>query len=182
MPMPTAFADILLLLHSPVLHHVIYKVLVHTVSGKSSTTSVHIDMALWLLQAALEQPVEGGEGGGLRMPGASDLSTAWGSMFSSRHIRANMTTLVPRSEGAAGAEPDVSMGGCGEEGHSIVTLLKAMQQSEHFADARPTPASLLALFARSLVGSAGEDNEEAVAAEAELNTSQEISVRDPSLQ
>lgn len=177
MPMPRAFADILLLLHSPVLHHIIYKVLAHTVSGKSSTTSVHIDMSLWLLQAALEQPVqaEGGGGGG-KISGESDLSPAWGSMFSSRDIRVNMTTLVPLAEGVAGAEPDVSMGGCGEEGYSMVTLLKAMQQSEHFDDARPTPTSLLALFARISSGSADEDKEEAEAAEAELHTSQETSV------
>jgi len=87
-----------------------------------------------------------------------------------------MTTLVPLAEGVAGAEPDVSMGGCGEEGYSMVTLLKAMQQSEHFDDARPTPTSLLALFARISSGSADEDKEEAEAAEAELHTSQETSV------
>jgi hypothetical protein len=38
--------------------------------------------------------------------------------------------------------------GRGDEGHSIITLLKAMQQSEHFKDARPSPASLLALHGR----------------------------------
>ena len=120
------------------------QVLLHTVSGKTSTTSVHIDMALWLLQAALEQPLDTGAGG----KGDSGLASQWGCVFSGRDIRANMQTVVTRSASGGGDAPDVSMGGSAEEGHSIVTLLKAMQLSEHFNDARPTPASLLALFGR----------------------------------
>jgi E3 ubiquitin-protein ligase UBR3 len=171
MPMPRAFRSILRLLHSPVLHHVLYKVLLHAVSGKSATTSVHIDMALWLLQAALDNSEVGDHCG---MQGGDELSSQWGCIFSSRDIRENMLLVVPRAE--EGAEPDVTMGGGMEDGaggFSILTLLKAMQQSEHFVDARPTPASLLALFARSSAGSEEQTQAETVAAEA---ASQDLTV------
>lgn len=167
MSMPSAFRDIFRLLHSPVLHHVVYKVLHNTVSGKSST-SVHIDMALWLLQAALEQPVEA------RETCASDLSRSWDCVFSSADIRTNMQTVVPPTRASGGDEPDVSMASAGEDGHSILTLLKAMQLSEHFNDARPTPASLLALYGRGAADSGDKDREQR---EAELNASQESTVR-----
>ena len=167
MSMPSAFRDILRLLHSPVLHHVVYKVLLNTVSGKSST-SVHIDMALWLLQAALEQPVEA------RETCVSDLARAWDCVFSCADIRTNMQTVVLPMRAGGGDGPDVSMASGGEEGHSILTLLKAMQLSEHFNDARPTPASLLALYGR---GTADNGDKEREQREAELNASQESTVR-----
>ena len=167
MSMPRAFRDILRLLHSPVLHHVVYTVLLNTVSGKSST-SVHIDMALWLLQAALEQPVEASE------TAPSDLARAWGCVFSSADIRTNMQTVVPLTRAGGRDELDVLMSSGGEEGHSILTLLKAMQLSQHFKDARPTPASLLALYGQ---GTADKGHKEREQREAELNASQESTVR-----
>ena len=153
MPVPPAFRDILHILHSPVLHHVVHRVLSFAVSGKSSTTSVHVDMALWLLQAALEQPLEAVQERKVR---EGEMAGRWGCIFSSRDIRENMATVVSPEQGN-GNEPDVVMSGAGAgDGHSIVSLLNSMQQLERFTDVRPTPASLLALFARGSEGKGGE--------------------------
>ena len=172
MPMPGAFRDILFLLHSPVLHHIIYRVLLHTVSGKSPTTSVHIDMALWLLQASLEHPVEAA--GGAFAAG----SLRWGCVYTSRDIRENMTTVVHVTYSGENDEPDVKMEADGEEGYSILSLLRAMQQSEHFNDARPTPASLLALFGSCSAQASEVATADGKDADAEIPTSQESSVSD----
>jgi len=170
MPMPAAFRNILFLLHSPVLHHIIYQVLLHTVSVKSPTTSVHVDMALWLLQAALEHPME--------QPSDAAASPArWRCVYTSRDIRENMQTVITQADAVGGDGPDVAMEGGGEEGHSIISLLRAMQQSEHLADARPAPASLLALFGRCSAPRPEDSNDEAEAADAHLNTPQDNSVR-----
>jgi hypothetical protein len=124
-------------------------------------------MALWLLQAALEQPVEARE----TVP--SDLARDWGCVFSSADIRTNMQTVVPPTRAGGRDDLDVLMLSGGEEGHSILTLLKAMQLSQHFNDARPTPASLLALYGR---GTADKGHKEREQREAELNASQESTV------
>jgi len=159
MQLPCIFENINLVLQSPVLHHIIFSILCN--SKARGVTSVQINMALWLLQAALETAkVPSGDDLLTEDCQAGSVASQRGCVFSSRNILINMDQKLPRQnlEDDEIAQANLDQMEL-EKDVSIESLLMAMEQSGSWADCRPPLDSVLLQYRRRSVAMKPEESE-----------------------
>lgn len=147
-PAKGLFRRLGLLLESRVLHQVLHMALHTALERREHSSSVQVNTAMWLLQAALEQRLDREAGGAQearsRFHAAGDVAGAWGCVFASNDVVENMGAEVKRSR--EGGE----LGDLAEEPEeqSIVAMMHAMLKSEAFLDVHDAAERVVKMYGK----------------------------------